>query len=310
MEDAVTIEHLLTKGSTVPFTQASAVLEQNQARSRAASRTRALTATVVVVGPAGRLPEAGDALCELGEAYGVRTILISPGSNPAPPVEVQGCAIALAGMKPEYVNNAVAALRLSSLPTIVWWRGGDPGTLEGVVDLAERVVLDDQAVDPVPCWRTATELFPRAAFSDLRWTRLTPWRALMAHFFDVAEVRASTASFRRLVVSASDRPSAALFGSWLTAALAPSARIETVVKPASSDGPIEEIRLEGPSMELVLKLADSRTCVEAASAHGRRTTSRTVSLGEQGLAALLAEELQVRAHDRAFEAAVGRVVGR
>jgi hypothetical protein len=305
MEDAVSAD-LLPRGETIPFTEASAALEQNQARSRASSKTRALTATVVVVGPAGRLPEAGEALCELGEAFGVRVILISPGANPTPPVEVQGCSIALTGMKPEYVNNAVAALRLSSLPTIVWWRGGDPGMLDGLVNLAERVVLDDDAADPVPAWRRAVELFPRAAFSDLRWTRLTPWRALMAHFFDVPAVRAAIPGFRQLAVSAGDQPSAALFCGWLCAALKPAA-IETVVKAPSGGAAIEEIRLQGTSMELVLRLAGSHRCVEAAESGS--LTTRTVAMGDQSLPALLAEELQVRAYDPAFESAVRSVGG-
>jgi glucose-6-phosphate dehydrogenase assembly protein OpcA len=306
MEDVVSTGHMLPAGETVPFRKAAEVLAENQARSRAASRGRALTATIVVVAPSDRLPDAGDALCDLAEAIGVRAILISPGSNPVPPVEVQACTIALAGMTPEYVNNAVAALRLSSLPTLVWWRGGDPALLDGLADLAERVVLDDEA-DPLPGWRRAVALAQRSAFSDLRWTRLTRWRALMAHFFDMPGIRAAMPTLTSLRVRAGDRHSAALFAAWLQPALAP-ARITTEILPPHGDSGFEEAQLRGPGIELTLRLAASHACVEASAVGGAHSASRTVSLGDSRLPTLMAEELRVRARDAAFERAIRAVI--
>jgi hypothetical protein len=49
-----------------------------------------------------------------------------------------------------------------------------------------------------------------------------------------------------------------------------------------------------------------RTCVEAvASVEGHPGASQTISLGDQGLAALLNEELRIRVRDMAFEKALG-----
>ena len=129
-----------------------------------------------------------------------------------------GNTVALHGLTPAYFNNAVAALRLSSLPTLVWWRGGRPDTLDGLADLAERIVLDDDAarVDLVDA---PSRLFEDSAFSDLRWARLTQWRALMAHFFDIPEVLAATPDFSRLTIAASDRMSARLFAAWLQSSM-------------------------------------------------------------------------------------------
>ena len=45
-------------------------------------------------------------------------------------------------LAPRYLNNAVAALRLSSLPALVWWRGGSLDALDDLADLADRLVLD------------------------------------------------------------------------------------------------------------------------------------------------------------------------
>jgi glucose-6-phosphate dehydrogenase assembly protein OpcA len=300
--------HLLPSGVPVPFAEASAVLARNQAQSRAATLHRALTATIVVVGPMARLSEAAEALRGLGDRFGVRGILISLGSNPTPPVEVDGCAIALIGMKPEYVNNAVAALRLSSLPTLVWWRGGAARMLDGLVDLAERIVLDEDA-SPDSTWKQVLPLFQRAAFSDLRWTRLTRWRALMAQFFDISTVREALPSFTRLRVCGADRPSARLLTGWMQTSLPFPMPLKVDLTATTGDAGIEQVELSGPSLELTLRLAGSHACVEAAATGSTsRGASRIVALGDQRLSTLLAEELQVRARDAAFEGAVRAVV--
>src|SRR3954468_1609852 len=124
MEDAMSemdARALLPLGAEVAFADIGDALG-GQATQQG---KRALTATIVVVGPHDRLVEAADAVEDLTD-IGVRAILISNGTNPAPTVRMLDHAVTLEGLRPEYLNNAVAALRLSSLPTLVWWRGGAP----------------------------------------------------------------------------------------------------------------------------------------------------------------------------------------
>ncbi len=208
---------LLPAGADVPFNKIGEAMALGTCQASGATPMRALVATVVAVGPIDRLGAAADALQALGDAGTVRGILISEGDNPAPPARVAGNTVALHGLQPAFFNNAVAALRLSSLPTLVWWRGGRPDTLDGLADLADRIVLDDD--EPEPIWSRAVTLFADTAFSDLRWARLTQWRALMAHFFDIPEVLAATADFSRLTIAASDRMSARLFAAWLRSSI-------------------------------------------------------------------------------------------
>jgi len=272
-----------------------------------ATPMRALVATVVAVGPADRLGAAAEALQALGDAGTVRGILISQGDTAAPPARVAGNTVALHGLKPAFFNNAVAALRLSSLPTLVWWRGGRPDTLDGLAELADRIVLDDDA--PEPIWSRAAGLFEECAFSDLRWARLTQWRALMAHFFDIPEVLAAAADFSRLTISASDRMSARLFAAWLLSSIEVQDGFSVELTDGSPDAPIEEIRLGDHQQELVVRLAGHRTCLETqVSVKGHRSASRLVSLEDQTLAGLLTEELRIRARDAAFERALARFV--
>lgn len=268
----------------------------------------ALTATIVVVGPLDRLAEAAEALTGLTD-IGVRAILISYGTNPAPTVRVAQHAVALEGLRHEYLNNAVAALRLSSLPTLVWWRGGAAAeSLDGLADLADRLVMD--AEDPREVWRRVGTLAERIAVSDLRWTRLTRWRALMAHFFDIPEVRAAAPAFHRLQIEGSDIHCARLFAGWLASSLQWTRPLDIDVRAKPGGAAIERVELGGDDEALTLSLASSRTCVEAAvRLRGHGGASRIVWLGEQGLAALVGEELRIRSRDLAFERAVAAAEG-
>src|SRR3970282_855247 len=98
-------------------------------------------ATVVIVAPRDRMREAADALARASDSGGVRAILIVVDADAAPSVRVAAEGILIEGLKPEHFDNAVAALRLSSLPTLVWWRGGSADVLPGLSGLADRVVV-------------------------------------------------------------------------------------------------------------------------------------------------------------------------
>jgi glucose-6-phosphate dehydrogenase assembly protein OpcA len=298
---------LLEDGVEVPFEEIESAFGRAGVQEARRASGLALTATVVVVGPPERLTEAAGALTELTD-IAIRAILISYGASPTPVVRVLEHAVALEGLTPRYLNNAVAALRLSSLPTLVWWRGGPPQLLDGLADLADRLVLD--AEDPKPVWARVGAIAERSATSDLRWTRLTRWRALMAHFWDIPAVRAAAPGFDRLRIEGSDIDAARLYAAWLVSSLGwTPATLE--VRERQGAAPIECVELGDGEQSLALRTAASRTCVETAArvAGHAGEVSRIVSLGDQGLCALIAEELRIRSRDLAFERAVAAVGG-
>jgi glucose-6-phosphate dehydrogenase assembly protein OpcA len=300
MEDVMS-ESLLPSGVDVNFAEIESALAGSSVDTRRAGGT-ALTATVVVAGPRNRLVEAAQAIAALKDV-GVRSVLISYGDDPAPAVRVAGHTVALEGLRPEYLNNAVAALRLSSLPTLVWWRGGGTKDIEGLAALADRLVLD--AEDPREVWQSIENLAQRTAVSDLRWARLTRWRALMAHFFDIPEVCAAASGFSALRIEGSDHPAMCLFAGWILSILGSAQRIVPDVRDQPSLAPIESVALGDGTQQLVLRMAANRTCVHtAAEVTHLPFSARTVSLGDQRLVALLSEELRIRARDLAFENAV------
>ena len=300
-------EPLLPAGVEVGFADIEAALSGHSSDETKRAAGMALTATIVVAGPSPRLKEAAKALSELTDV-GVRTVLISYGDNPDPAVRVSHQTVSLEGLPPQYLNNAVAALRLSSLPTLVWWRGGNVDTLKGLAGLSDRLVLD--AEEPREVWASVESLAELTAVSDLRWTRLTRWRALMCHFFDIAEVRAAASGFRQLRIEGADLDAARLFAGWLASALKWGEGVKPDLREKPGASPIDLVELGDGTQELTLRLDGNHTCVEsAARVQGLAAASRIVSLGDQGLAALLGEELRIRSRDLAFERAVAASKG-
>lgn len=298
---------LLPLGTEVPFSEIEAALGRRGQDDGKRAPGRALTATIVVVGAHPRLAEAAQAVEQLTD-IGVRAILISDGTNPAPTVRVLDHAIALEGLRPDYLNNAVAALRLSSLPTVVWWRGGTPEVLDGLADLADRLVFDVE--EPAAVWARASMLAERTATSDLRWTKLTRWRALMAQFFDIPEVRVAAGSFRRLYIEGADLDAARLYAGWLSSSLEWTSNVAVELRARPGGASIERIEFGDADQMLTLCLGASGTCIETdARVQGHAAASRVGSLGDQGLAALIGEELRIRSRDLAFERAVAAAQG-
>ena len=293
-------ESLLPSGVDVPFPDIESALAGSYGDGRQAAGM-ALTATIVVAGPPDRLAPCVQAVAELKDV-GVRTVLISYGDNPAPAARVSNRTVALDGLRSEYLNNAVAALRLSSLPTLVWWRGGDVRDIEGLATLADRLVLD--AEDPREVWGLVETIAKNTSVTDLRWTRLTRWRALMAHFFDIPEVRTAIPDFHSLRIEGSDVHALRLFAGWVLSILRSPDRVKIEIVDRKGEAPIEAVTLGG-AQELVLRTAGGHTCVEtSARVKDLASSSRIVSLGDQQLATLLGEELRIRARDVAFERAV------
>src|SRR5687768_1176959 len=240
MEDAVSrIEQLLPGATEMPFGEIAEALARGRDPAMRTTPPRTLTATVVAVCSGDRLAGVAGAVQKLGKANAVRAILICEGSETRPKAFVSGDTVAIPSLRPIFLSNAVAALRLSSLPTLVWWSGCSTDLLDDLAALADRVVLDDP--DPLAIWTRAVEFFDRAAFSDLRWTRLTRWRALMAHFFDIPQVREAAPRFDRLEIKGSDSVGASLYTAWLKAALGLERAIETRVAPGTSEAFLEEV---------------------------------------------------------------------
>lgn len=105
-------------------------------------------------------------------------------------IEAGGAAV-------ETVASAVAPLLVPDVPVFLWWKdipNGDDKLFSRVVEMADRVVVDSAcSSEPhIDLGRFAQLIARQGAAlraSDLNWSRLTSWRAVIAHFWDVPDYR-------------------------------------------------------------------------------------------------------------------------
>ena len=262
----------------------------------------ALIATVIVIGDRARVDEASGALDALGDRGAVRRVLISEGTKTKASADEKETTIRIDGLSPQYVDNAVAWLRLSSLPAVVWWRGGPLDALERLAHLADRLVLDTDPPDEM--WTRAPALFDETALTDLRWSALTCWRSALAHLVDLPQVHERLSSLRRLEIEAPDRASARLFAGWLNSSLTRITTLDVRIADARARGraPLTRVRLSGEGVGVTLEVQSDRGCLSAMidGASG----ARMVPLGDGSLASRFAADIGVRTRDAAFERAL------
>jgi glucose-6-phosphate dehydrogenase assembly protein OpcA len=197
-----------------------------------------------------------------------------------------------------HAESVVMPLLAPDVPVVTWWRCGPPERIAydplGVV--AERRITDTtQSDDPIAALKVRAEDFAPGD-TDLAWTRITPWRTLVAGVFD-----ATRATPNRITISAPEKdPSAALLGGWLTARLGVHPELR----------PVRATSLRGVSIEL----SDGGT-VEISRENGtalvRRTglPDRNLPLVDRPVGEELAEELRRLDPDQPYAAALAAATG-
>lgn len=83
------------------------------------------------------------------------------------------------------------------LPTYLWWLGDPPAdsatSFKGLVETSNRVIVDSTSFfhpeQDILTLAALCQEMPDCAISDMNWGRITPWRQLIAQFFDVLDYR-------------------------------------------------------------------------------------------------------------------------
>lgn len=102
------------------------------------------------------------------------------------------------GASVERAASAVAPLLVPDVPVFLWWKDiphYEDKLFERLVEISDRVVIDSAAFDnPHRDVARLAEVILESpdfmAVSDLNWGRLTPWRALVASFWDASDYAA------------------------------------------------------------------------------------------------------------------------
>lgn len=138
-----------------------------------------------------------------------------------------------------HAESVVMPLLAPDVPVVTWWHGEPPNKIAydflGVV--ADRRITDAaQSADPIAALRRRAEDYV-SGDTDLAWTRITPWRTLVASAYDTVESRAVSGT----VVAPVRDPTAALMRGWLTDRLG----IPVEFEPTTEFPRMREVRLRG-----------------------------------------------------------------
>ncbi|MEU0372606.1 glucose-6-phosphate dehydrogenase assembly protein OpcA [Streptomyces sp. NPDC006283] len=199
----------------------------------------------------------------------------------------------LHGELTQRADSVVLPLLLPDAPVVVWWPVDAPPVpaRDPLGALAQRRITDAYAVE-----RPIEELDTRAAGyepgdTDLAWTRLTPWRSMLAAALDQARAEVVSA----VVESEADNPSAELLARWF------ADRLKVPVEQVVTDGPVvTAVRLHTTEGEIHIDRPEGP--VARLSIPGQ--PSRVLALKVRSTAELIAEELRRLDPDEAYAAAL------
>ncbi|MEV2216798.1 glucose-6-phosphate dehydrogenase assembly protein OpcA [Streptomyces sp. NPDC050997] len=164
----------------------------------------------------------------------------------------------------DHADSVVLPLLLPDAPVVVWWPVEAPANpaKDPLGALAQRRITDLYAVDnALEVLRTRVRTYAPGD-TDLAWTRLTPWRSMLAAALDQARVRVISAA----VEAEDENPAAELLARWLEARLGvtvdrvvTAGPVVTAVRLGTENGEIVIDRPEGPLATLTLPGQPSRT---------------------------------------------------
>jgi glucose-6-phosphate dehydrogenase assembly protein OpcA len=184
----------------------------------------------------------------------------------------------------EVVNHAqsvVLPLLLPDAPVVVWWPVNAPTNpaKDPLGALAQRRVTDTYAAEqPVRDLTARAEAYTPGD-TDLSWTRITPWRSMLAAALDQVACEVTSVE----VEGEEHNPSCELLAMWL------ADRLKVPVKRSMSSGPgLTAVRLESTCGPIVLDRADGS--LATLSIQGQ--PDRAVALKRRETAELIAEELR------------------
>ncbi len=115
------------------------------------------------------------------------------------------------------IANIAQPLIKPHLPVYLWWLNDpphNPALFEALSKLSSRIIVDSSSfITPEESIRTLSTLaqtFPESGLSDLNWGRITPWRELVAQFFDALEYRPYLAGISTIEIEHAAGPFAEL----------------------------------------------------------------------------------------------------
>jgi glucose-6-phosphate dehydrogenase assembly protein OpcA len=265
-----------------------------QERRRAGSPAMGMVLTLVVVVSEEDLYDAFKAARQVSREHPARILcVVRRGGRGAPNLEAdvrvgegngggESVILRMSGELVHHADSVVLPLLLPDSPVVVWWPGKPPDDVanDALGRLATRRITDAAAID-----RGRRSAIVRQAQlyqpgnTDLSWTRLTPWRALLAAALDQYPAKVTGGS----VAAERSNPSADLLVAWLCH------RLDIDVERKASKGPgVTSVRLSTGGGDIEISRPDGRLAEFSIP----NAPPRPVALKRRDVPELLAEELR------------------
>ncbi|WP_300019586.1 glucose-6-phosphate dehydrogenase assembly protein OpcA [Pseudonocardia sp.] len=267
---------------------------------------------VIITDDGSAIESAIEAANSASREHPCRVIVLARGQRKAAPrldaqIRVGGDAgasevIVLRGYGPLAAADAgagmVTPLLLPDAPVVAWWPDEAPAvpSEDAVGRLAQRRITDALAArNPVKAFeqRRARHV---AGDTDLTWTRLTSWRALLATALDAPPHEDVTSA---VVAGETVSPSTDLIAGWLVSRLG----VKVKRSPAASGPGLVSVVLERPSGPVELTRPDGRV----GNLRQPGQPDRLVALARREVRDCLAEELRRLDPDEIYGAALAGV---
>ena len=280
-----------------------------RARKKAGSPAMGMVMTLVIVVDEDKAQDAMDAAREaskehparvlgviLGDARGHAVVNAQVGTGSGWSGET--ALIRLKGEVVKHPESVVLPLLLPDSPVAAWWPADPPQdpAADPLGALAQRRITDAAAATKAKTKAIHHQCTAYAkGNTDLAWTRITPWRALLAAALDQYPAKVTSASVTAERIS----PSADLLVAWL------SDRLNVDVDRESSGGPgITEVVLRTKSGDISINRADGKLAQFVSPGQ----PDRPVALKRRAVPELLAEELRRLDEDNTYAATARRLV--
>lgn len=269
---------------------------------RNAGVSSGMVLSLIVVTEATRFAQVYEACEQAGREHPSRILLVVNGRGKTARMDAEIrmgdgipgeiVVLRLNGELIEHADSVVLPLLLPDSPVVCWWPGNSPQNPgeDQLGRLAHRRITDAMgSPNPLKALEVRA-VYHSPGDSDLTWTRLTPWRALLAAAVDQYPARITAAQ----VDAARDNAPANLLAAWLENRLG----VDVVRKNSKGPG-ITAVRLTAAGGDIVVAREDGLMANYSVPGQPKRA----VALKRRDINQLITEELRRMDADDIFEAA-------
>ena len=304
----------------------AALSDLRRHEERAAVRTSVLTLVVVAKDP-GEADETLGVVRHLGARHPSRTLVLVPDEDDGEgsrldasaavrllerdgrAVCVEEVILEVRGRARHHLDSLVEPFTLPDLPVAVWLPSRLPSPGDPLLESADRVIVDTRVVgSQADALSRLASLSKRCAVTDLSWSRLKPWRQLLASLFEGRVYRPFLDGVQSVEVQGRPGPRHLLAG-WLMSRLGlPRAKVHladdehaSIKLACSHEGRAGHFQVERKGDERVI---DASVRIEGGPSYEQK-----VQFGEAWPSRSLADSLTRMGHDEVYEGALQAAVG-